>query len=44
MFGAPVEMATSVVEMGTVLLHQLEAVFQLAVVPIQPPDEETMVI
>ena len=43
-FATPVEIETSVVEMGTVLLHQLEAVFQLEVVPIHPPEEGTMVI
>ena len=43
-FGTPVEIETSVVAVGTVLLHQLDAVFQLDVVPIHPPDKAETVI
>ena len=43
-FGTPVEIETSVVAVGTVLLHQLDAVFQLDVVPFHPPEEGEIVI
>src|SRR5690349_24853641 len=39
MLAAPKEIETSVVASGTAFEHQLEAVFQLDVVPSQPPAE-----
>jgi hypothetical protein len=35
------EILTTVVDVGTALLHQFDAVFQLLVVPNQPPVAET---
>ena len=41
----PVEIETSVVVVGTVLLHQLDPVFQsIDVVPLHPPDKAKTVI